>query len=100
MATISLIVEQDVSDMFHVYTNLVRAASLEDTFHQGDLADAFQHMVVCDRMLPLFGIIEDGHLHPVFRVPADVSGDGAVVLIDNSPDEGDIFPLGGLVEEL
>ena len=51
-------------------------------------------------MLTLRRIAHDSHLHAVFGVASDISGDGTFVFIDNAPHQCIVFALGGLVVEL
>ena len=100
VAAIPLVVEQRVADMLHVYANLVRAPRLQHAFHKGDIADAFQHVIMGDGVFPYLGVGEDGHLQAVFRIARDVALYRPVVLVDDAPYQRIVLSLGGLMEEL
>lgn len=68
MTAIAFVVEQRVPDIFHVYANLMGASGLKHTFHQRDVAQPFQHLIVSDGMFSLSRVGHDGHLHPVARL--------------------------------
>ena len=62
VASVALVIEERVPEVLHVYAYLVRATRLEDTLHEGDIADALQHLIVRHGMLAYGGVGEDGHL--------------------------------------
>ena len=43
--SVTLVIEQYVSDVFHVYTYLVRASGFEYAFHEGDISQTFQYLI-------------------------------------------------------
>lgn len=96
MTAIAFVVEQRVPDIFHVYANLMGASGLKHTFHQRDVAQPFQHLIVSDGMFSLSRVGHDGHLHPVARVASNVAHDGAFILFHDAPHQGIVFTLGGL----
>ena len=100
VSTVSFIIEQYVADVFHVYTYLVRASGFEHTFHEGDIAQTFQYLVMGNGMFSLRRVAQYRHLHAVFGVPSDIAFDGSFVFIDDAPYQSVVFALGGLVVEL
>ena len=40
VASVALVVEERMSEVFHMYTYLMGASRLKDTFHKGDIANA------------------------------------------------------------
>ena len=51
-------------------------------------------------MLAKLGVVGDGHLQFVARIAHDVADDGALVVVEISPDKRYVFPSCRLVEEL
>ena len=100
MSAIPLIVEKRMTDIFHMYTDLVRAPRLQTALHQAHVAQAFQHGVMGDGGLALIAFREDGHLHTVTRVTTDISLDTPLILLNDAPYQGTVFTFGCLVEEL
>ena len=45
-SAVAFVAEQRVTDVFHVSPYLVCASRFENTFHEGDVAEAFQYSVV------------------------------------------------------
>ena len=80
MSAIPLIVEKRMTDIFHMYTDLVRAPRLQTALHQAHVAQAFQYGVMGDGSLALIAFREDGHLHTVTRVTADISSVRLILL--------------------
>ena len=48
---IHVIIEKDMTDMFHVYPYLVRTACLKIAFYERHIAKSLKHPVVSDSML-------------------------------------------------
>lgn len=99
-AAIALVVEERVTEVFHVDAYLMRAPRLKDTLHKGDVAYALHHAVVGDGMLAYRGVGEDGHLQAVVRVAGYLAAYGTRVFLQCAPHEGVVVAAGGLVEEL
>ena len=100
VAPIGGIAEEGVPDVFHVGTDLVRAACLEDALDEGDVAETLEDMPVGDSMFAAVGVGGDMHDAAVGRVPLEVADNGAVVFVEIAPDEGLVFALDGVVEKL
>src|SRR5574344_74751 len=100
MSAISLIVEEHMSYMFHVYSYLVCPPCFENALDECDIADSFQNLIVCYGVFPDGWIAEYSHLHPVFRVPGNVTLYPSFVFLNDAPYQCIVFTLGGFVEEL
>ena len=85
MATIALIVEEGVTNVFHMNTDLVCPTGLQTALDESDLAQSLEHRIMRDSMLALIAIGDYGHLHPVSRVATDISLNPALILLDNTP---------------
>lgn len=77
VATIALVIEERMPNVFHVYAYLMGASCLEDTLYEGDIAYAFEHPVVSDGVLAYCGVGEDGHLQSVVWVSGYLAAYGA-----------------------
>ena len=100
VATVALVVEERVSQVLHVHTDLVRTSRLENTLHESHIADAVQHLVVCHRMLAYGGVGKHSHLQAVVRVARYLAAHGTRLLLERAPYERVVVALGRLVEEL
>ena len=100
VAAIGGVVEEGMADMAHVGTDLVGAAGLEDAFYEGDIAEALFDAPVGDGVLADLGVVVDGHDAAVFLGAGEIADDGAGVFVEVAPDEGVVFALDGVIEEL
>lgn len=100
MSAVPFVVEERMADVFHVYADLVGTSGFQYAFHQCDVAQSFQNLIVCYGMFALCRVGQNRHLHPVLRVSSDVAGDGSFVFVDDSPYQRVVFTFGGLVVEL
>ena len=100
-ASVALVGKQRMADVAHVGADLMGAPCLQDTFHQGDVAEALEHLVVGDGGLAQLGAWrQHRHAQPVLRVAADVALYASLVLGDVAPYQCYVAAVGGLVEEL
>ena len=53
VASIKIIVEEWMADIFHVDTDLVGPAGFQNTFYQGYIVKPLQNFVVCHRFFPM-----------------------------------------------
>ncbi|MPM52279.1 hypothetical protein SDC9_99038 [bioreactor metagenome] len=100
VSPVTFVVEQRVSDVFHVYTYLMCAACFQLALNKRYVTKSFQYLVVSNRRLSLFAIGENAHLHPVFWVTTDIPGNGAFIAGNVSPHQCRISPFSGFVEKL
>ena len=88
-------------DVFHVGTDLVGATRFENTFHECDVGEAFQHIIMGHSVLANFRIRgKHSHLHTVFWIAGDIAFDAPFVFCEVAPHDGIVFTLRRLVEEL
>ena len=99
MASIALIIKEDMPDVLHVHTDLVGTARFENTFHKRHITQTFQYPIMSNGILALV-IGKNGHLHTVFRITAHVTDNCTFVLFYISPDEGAVTAFGSLIEKL
>ncbi len=94
------IIEQRMPDMLHMNADLMRPAGFEPAFDQRNVPQLFQRPVVSDSPFPLGAIGINIHDLPVFRIPRDRGIYGPFALLRDTPDQGLVNPVTGLVEEL
>lgn len=99
IAAVGGVVEERVAYVAHVGSYLVGATGLENTFDEGDVAEAFQHMPMGDGMFSVLGVT-DIHRAPVAGRARQIAHYGAVIAIKVAPYQSVIFALDGMVEEL
>lgn len=97
VTAVALIIEEYMADMFHVNTNLMGTSRFKNAFYKSDIAQTLQNPVMGHGMLSLI-IGQNGHLHAVSGIPANVSGDGSLVLFNGSPHQGTVASFGGLLK--
>ena len=81
--------------MGHVDADLVGSAGFEHAADQaghGRLSEAFQHLVMGDRLTGV-GAPGDGHFLPVGGAPVDCRRDASGAALGHTPDEGEVAPL-------
>ena len=84
----------------HVGTDLVGTACLEDAFHLCHVAETFHYVPVGDCIFASLGVVGDVHDAAVLRRAFQIADNSAVVFVEIAPDQGGVFALGGVVEEL
>jgi len=99
VAAVAWVVEEWVSDVFHVCADLVCASGFEGAFGEGGVGEAFEDAVVCDGGFAFVAVGEDGHLLAVAGVSADMSFDASFVG-QVSPNEGLVGAGGAFAIEL
>ena len=100
VAAVALVVEERVSGVLHVDTDLVGAAGLEAALDEGDVSEALDDLVVGDGSLARAAVGEDGHDEAVLGIAADVALDGAFVVGEVAPDEGAVTAVDAVFEEV
>lgn len=100
MAFIPFIIEQRMADVPEVRPDLVGTPRFQLTFHPGHVTETLQYFIMGNGMFSLAAVLINGHLHPVFRVPPDVSPDRSFIFLHISPHKSPVQPLGRTVEEL
>ena len=78
VASITRVAEQGMAYVGHVDTYLVGATGLEDAFHEGDMAEVLERLVVGDSVLA-GGIIgrKHTHLQAILGITAYIAFDSA-----------------------
>ena len=97
---IAFVIEQHMSDMFHVDTDLMSTSRLQDTFHKRDVSQAFQHTIMSHSVFANCRVGHHCHLHSVFRVTGYIPDDCSLILLHNPPYQGAIFTFGSFIKEL
>ena len=100
MAFIPFIIEQCMANVPEVRPDLVGTPCFQLTFYPGHITETLQYFVMGNGMFSLAAVLINGHLHPVFRVPPDVSPDRSFILLHIPPYESPVQPLGRTVKEL
>ena len=85
MPPVAFIVEQRMANVFHVRTDLVRAACFQLTFQQGDIPKAFQHAVMRHSRFTAATVRKDRHLLPVSGIASNVAFYRSVIFIETPP---------------
>ena len=99
-AAVALVVEEGMTGHGHVDADLVRPTGLELAFDDRNVAVALEYAVVRDGPFALLGVVVVAEAQAVVGVAADVAGEGAAILDDIAPYDGDVFPFNGMDEEL
>ena len=82
-----------MADGTHVHANLMRAACLKLTFHNGDKAVAFKDSPMGYGPFSLFGVVVNAEAEAVVGVPADSSLNGTFVFLDIAPYHGGVYAV-------
>lgn len=100
VTTIFPVVEQCVTNMLHVHPDLVGPAGFQNTFHQGNVIEPFQHFIMGDGMFTGFSVgIGIEHFTEI-PVPGDMCIDCSLVFLHVTPYQRRIFPFYRMIEEL
>ena len=100
MTAIAFVIEQHMTDMFHVDTNLMSTSCFKYTFHKGYVSQSFQYAVVCNGMFAHCRIGHHRHLHPVSRITGNITDNRSFILFHNTPHQSTIFAFGSLIKKL
>ena len=100
VTSIAFVIEKRMAEMFHVYTYLVRTARFKDALHEGNVANAFQHLIVSNSVLPHGRVSEYCHLQTIVWVSGYLTAYSTRILLQCSPYKSIVVALGSLVEEL
>ena len=86
--------------MVHVHPDLVRPSGFQFALNHGHVTEALQYPVVGDGMLAGTSVREYFEALTVVRIPSDVADHCSAIFLDIAPDDGYVFPVNGVVEEL
>ena len=100
VATISRVVKQWMSDMFHVNTYLVSATGFQLASHHCYMRKVFKHGVMCYSRLAHIAFGENGHLQSGVETSAYVAFHSAVFVVECSPHQGYVLSFCCFVEKL
>ena len=100
IATISLVVEQRMTYILHMNTNLMRTSRFESALNQRHIAVASQHFVVCYGVLTLRAIGKDLHLVAITRITTDIARNRTLVIRQITPNQRHIATTCSMLEEL
>ena len=100
IAAIDIVIEQDVSDVFHMHPDLVCTACLKITLYQRDIAQTFEHTIMGNGIFTNTLIGRHTHLQPVTRVACNVTDYSAAFILWITPHNRIIGAFCSLLEEL
>ena len=86
--------------MFHMNTNLMCTPCFQNTFHKSYISQTFQYAIMSDGMFSHSRVGHHCHLHPVSRIPGNITDDGSFILFYSSPYQSAILAFGRFIEEL
>src|SRR4030095_671381 len=89
-----------MTQVFHMYPDLVRATCFQLTLNQGNIAESLQYFVMGDRFLSIFSIRISVEYFPEALMTANMSVNRSAILFKVAPGEGYIMSLHGMIEEL
>ncbi len=99
-SAVPFVIEQRMPDIIHMYADLVRPSGFKTAFHHGYIAESFNYAVMRHCVLALVPVRIYFESEPVVRVPADIAGNGSLVLFQIAPDDCNVFPFNGMPEKL
>ena len=83
---VTLIIEERMTYPVEMHADLVRTSCLKTALHYGHISETLKNSVMRYSMLSVITFREDLESHTVIRVTADVSDDGALIILQISPD--------------
>ena len=100
VASIGSIVEERMTNMLHMGSDLMRAACLQHTFDKRDITKRFDNTPMRDGIFSPFGIVSNMHHPTVMGRTFKIAYNGTLVLVKAAPNQGVVLTLDGVVEEL
>lgn len=100
VAAISLVIKERMTLTEHVHAYLMCASRLKHTFHNGDIAETFQHLVMGHGMFPYGRVVKHCHLELIARIAGYIADDSTLRLIKIAPHHRYVFTTRGLMEKL
>ena len=97
---VTLVIEERMADPVEMYTDLMGSSCLQTTFHNRDISESLQNLIMGNGMLAVISVRKDLEPHTIVRVAADVADDGTLILLEVTPDDSDIATLYRVHEEL
>src|SRR5437762_13470899 len=82
---ICIIIEQGMTNVFHVHPYLVCAAGFKNTLNQGNIPKSFCHFIMSNGFFSILAFGISLKYFSVSLVPANVSNDRSVVVFHISP---------------
>ena len=98
--SISLVVEERMTDMAHMDPYLMGSASFQLAFHNSHEAETLQYPVMGYRALALLRVVIDSETEAVIGVSANIAVNGAIILFYIAPNHCDIASFDGVLKEL
>src|SRR5574344_1445013 len=100
MPAVAFVIEQGMTDVFHVGSDLVGSACFKPAFQQGYIPQSFEHPIVGHSWFTTAPVRENGHLLTVSGITADVAFHRTRVMIELSPSQCFIETLRCFMEKL
>lgn len=100
MAAVIRIVEKRMTYVFEMGPDLMCPAGFQHAFHDIDVSQPFQYLVMGDRMLPVTAVRVYGHNFTVYGMSADMTGDCSCICLQISPANRRVFSFGCFMKEL
>ena len=100
VATVIVVVEQWMSDVFHVYPDLMGSSGFKSAFHQINIAKSLNHTVMCNGRFPMFSFRKYRKNLSVFQASAYIPSNSSFVVFEIAPNQCNIFPFGRFFKEL
>src|SRR5205814_145269 len=85
IAAIRIIIEQGMTNIFHMHPYLVCAAGFKNTLNQGNVTKSFCHFIMSNGFFSIFAFGISLKYFSVSLVPANVSNDRSLVIFHISP---------------
>src|SRR5436190_6981161 len=100
IAAIEIIVEQWMSDVFHVYTNLVSTACFQNTFYQCNVTKSFHNRVMSNRFFAMIAFGIGFEQFSESMVSAHMRNNCPLIFLNVAPHQRKILPLDGMLIKL
>src|SRR5437762_9243983 len=98
--SINFIIENWMSQVFHMHPDLVSATGFEFTLYEGDISETFQHLVMSNGFFAIISFRVGFKEFPEALVPAHMGHDGAVVFFKVAPCHGHVMSFNGMIKKL
>ena len=85
--------------MFHVCPDLVGSPGFQLAFDQGNIVQAFEHLVMGDRPFAFFRVIIDRHYPAIGYTASNIAG-YRTILLQITPNQGQVFATDTMIKKL
>ena len=87
---IAFIIEERMPYPVEMHSYLVRPSRLKPAFDDSNISESFKNAIMGHCMFPMISLRKHLESHSVVRITSDISDDGSFIILEISPNNGNI----------